>query len=478
MTKKSIARRWALNTLGVVAFILIVINISAFYLVKSYYYSSVDTYIQSEASIISSVLARYYADTATNYSSEIRTMVETFDKKEEMELMAISGKGRVTITSSGFSPLRAYKMPDYEAALKSEDGTGTYTGVLDETGSEKIKAVTVLVQQPNSSYSAMRLVVSLENIDAQISVIVMILLMVSAGIILIIIISGFYFIKSIVIPLRQVSSSAQKLATGDFSVRIEPRTNDEIGELCNVFNYMADELENSETIKNDFISSVSHELRTPLTAIKGWSETITGTEDAQTIRKGMRVITSEAERLSEMVEELLDFSRIQNGRFTLDKANIDVLAELADALLIYTEKAKKDGISIHYNEPEFLAVVYGDKNRLRQVFVNIIDNAIKYSDANGNIMIEAYENEQTITITISDEGCGISETDLPKVKNKFYKANHTRRGSGIGLAVADEIVQMHDGALDIVSKLNEGTTVTITLPTVNKKDKERTTEIE
>ena len=262
----------------------------------------------------------------------------------------------------------------------------------------------------------------------------------------------------------QISVTAKKLAKGDFSERIAIRNNDEIGELSRVFNDMADELENSEAIKNDFISSVSHELRTPLTAIKGWSETLQAGYDEDTYRKGMTVITHETGRLEGMVEELLDFSRIQNGRFTLQMANIDIIAELDDALLIYTDKARKENKTIHYTEPEFLCVVYGDKNRLRQVFINVIDNAIKYSDPGGSVDISVEKGTDTLTITVADTGIGIAAVDIPKVKAKFYKADNTRRGSGIGLAVADEIISMHGGTLDIDSVLGKGTTVTITLP--------------
>lgn len=229
---------------------------------------------------------------------------------------------------------------------------------------------------------------------------------------------------------------------------------------------MAEELAAADAMKNEFISSVSHELRTPLTAIKGWAETLDGmTDDPAAMSKGMKVISSETERLSQMVEELLDFSRIQNGRFTLVKATMDVLAELGDAVLIYAEKARKEDIELVYDEPEMLPFISGDKNRIRQVFINVIDNAIKYSDKGGLVSIQAGETDDGfVEIDVSDTGCGISPADLPKIKTKFYKANHTRRGSGIGLAVADEIISMHGGTLDIISEQGVGTTVIIRLP--------------
>ena len=260
-------------------------------------------------------------------------------------------------------------------------------------------------------------------------------------------------------------SIAHNYASGDFRERIEKTKEDEIGELADAINYMATELENSDKVKNEFISSVSHELRTPLTAIKGWSETaLEMPDDPETVQKAMRVITGETQRLSEMVEELLDFSRIQDGRFTLRKETCDILAELGEAVLIYTERAKSLGLELKYYEPQMLPFVYGDRARLRQVFINIIDNAVKYSNPGGTVSVEAYEQKGDIVVLVSDTGVGISSDDLPKVKTKFYKANHTRRGSGIGLAVANEIVEMHGGSLIINSVLGKGTTVMITLP--------------
>ncbi len=459
--RSSIAGRWMFNTLSVVGILLVIADVCIYYFTRMYYYGSAENYLVSEANATATVLSRLYEDMAVNYSSEVRELIEGFDKKEQMEMMSINRSGEVTLSSSGFSPDESYNMPDYDMAMKADDGVGIFHGY--ENG-ENIIAVTVTIAQPSSNYNALRYVTSMKQVDSQLGTIMLAAVMVSAAVILLVISSGMYFVKSICVPLMQISVTAKKLAKGDFSERIAIRNNDEIGELSRVFNDMADELENSEAIKNDFISSVSHELRTPLTAIKGWSETLQAGYDEDTYRKGMTVITHETGRLEGMVEELLDFSRIQNGRFTLQMANIDIIAELDDALLIYTDKARKENKTIHYTEPEFLCVVYGDKNRLRQVFINVIDNAIKYSDPGGSVDISVEKGTDTLTITVADTGIGIAAVDIPKVKAKFYKADNTRRGSGIGLAVADEIISMHGGTLDIDSVLGKGTTVTITLP--------------
>lgn len=465
MAKKSITKRWIFNNLGVVFLTLTVIEMAFVYAVQTYYYSSAKQYLISKINAVTSVLSIHSQDSAANFSAEMRNMLETFNEKDKIELMAINSKGRVVLTSSGFSPDANTPMPDYEEAMGG--GGGSYIGKL-ESG-EKIMAISVPISGMNSEYSAVRMVTSLTEIDNTIKTCIFAVTAICLAVLLIIITTGVYFAGSIVKPIRQISAIARKFATGDFSVRIKTNSDDEIGDLCTAINHMADELSTAEAMKNEFISSVSHELRTPLTAIKGWAETLMldGGGSPDTMKKGVGVIVNETERLSQMVEELLDFSRMQNGHFTLQSENMDVLAELGDAVLIYSDKARRENIRIIYNEPEMLPIVYGDKNRIRQVFINIIDNAVKYSSPGDTVTVTAEASGSKVQITVADTGCGIKESDLSKVKTKFYKANHARRGSGIGLAVADEIMTMHGGTLDIKSREGEGTTVIITLPAKN-----------
>ncbi|WP_294751313.1 HAMP domain-containing sensor histidine kinase [uncultured Ruminococcus sp.] len=467
MAKKSITRRWIVNNLGVVVLALLVIDMAIIYAIQNYFYNSAKQYLVSKLNAVTSVLSMHSQDSSSNFSAEMRKMLETFNEKDKIELMAINSKGRVVLTSSGFSPDADDPMPDYDEALEKSEGDHVYR----LRGGEKILAVSVPIGSMSNEYSAVRMVTSLTAIDETIKNYALAASVVCIAIILIIIVTGLYFAGSIVKPIQQISGIARKFALGDFSTRIDNDSDDEIGDLCTAINNMADELSATEAMKNEFISSVSHELRTPLTAIKGWAETlmIDGGGSPDTMKKGVGVIVNETERLSQMVEELLDFSRMQNGHFTLQNANMDVLAELGDAVLIYSDKARREEKEIIYSEPEMLPFVYGDKNRIRQVFINVIDNAVKYSSAGDTVTIMAYEKGGNVIISVADTGCGIKKSDLAKVKTKFYKANHTRRGSGIGLAVADEIISMHGGSMDITSEgEGKGTTVIITLPAVKQ----------
>jgi signal transduction histidine kinase len=480
--KSSIATRWFVNSFAVVAVILIAMAFALFFMLRQYYYGAVGQLLLSEANVISGVLTRYYEGFGEVDPNEIRRSIEEFDKKNRMELMAINSVGEVVLTSSGFSPYENYDMPDFREAFENASGTGQYVGKFN--GNEKYMGVTVMLPvDEGSTYSAIRLVTSLEEVDNQINTFTLFVGVLSISTLLLLLFLGLYFIRSIVSPLRQIGNTARRLAGGDFSVRItETKNEDEIGELCKVINDMADELETSESLKNEFISSVSHELRTPLTAIKGWSETVLDLKDDETTEKGMNVIIAEADRLTGMVEELLDFSRIQGGNFTLSMEELDILEELSAAVTFYAERANRVGITLDFDEAKSTEttstpkIVSCDKHRIRQVFLNILDNAIKYSDKGTSVKVEAVDVNGKISISVTDYGCGIPKADLPKVKMKFFKANNTRRGSGIGLAVADEIVTLHSGRLDIQSEAGKGTTVRITLPLLETVDENTESE--
>lgn len=336
-------------------------------------------------------------------------------------------------------------------------------------------AVTRVITNPQGeAVGAIRYVVSLEAADRKIFIAVSAVCLIGILIMFFIFISSTYFLRSIVQPVREISDTAKKIAQGDFNARIDKFYDDEIGDLCDTINYMAGELGTADKMKNDFISSVSHELRTPLTAIKGWAETMQmdGYQDRRTLEKGMGIIIKETERLNGIVEEVLDFSRIQQDRMVLIMDRIDILAELDESIYMQKERAASENKNIIYEEPEMLPPIIGDRNRLRQVFINIIDNALKYSSSGGEVTVNVVQDGMSIVITIADNGCGIPAADLPKVKQKFYKANQTVRGSGIGLAVADEIVRLHGGTLDIDSTENVGTTVTIVIPISTEEKKE------
>ena len=460
--RRGITGRWLVNTFGVILAIVVFLVVVLSLFMKGYYYNGIHQTLNGRVDELSNVIGNYSKE---YFDVGARGYVENFSDKESMEMMIINWEGKIVITSTGFPPDNTVDMPDYKIAInKKSEGYGFWQGIQNE---EHIMAVTkIIYDTAGDSVGAIRYCVSLEPADRQIFVMIMFLILVGMSILFFVLLSGAYFVRSIVRPIQEINDVSKRIAQGDFEARLERRNNDEIGELCDSINYMAQELGVSEKLKNDFISSVSHELRTPLTAIKGWAETMKmgDTPDFRTFEKGMSVIIRESERLTGIVEELLDFSRIQSGRMVINMERIDLLAELDDAIYMLRERALNEGKHLIYDEPEFVPPVQGDKNRIRQVFINVIDNALKYTPESGVIGIEVKSDDDNIQIIISDNGCGIPAEHLPKVRDKFYKANQTQRGSGIGLAVVDEIMNLHNGSLDIESTENVGTTVILTFP--------------
>ena len=277
------------------------------------------------------------------------------------------------------------------------------------------------------------------------------------------------FIRSIVNPILDINRLARKIAGGQLGARLDAEYNDEIGELCETINEMSRELAASNKMKNEFISSVSHELRTPLTAISGWSDTISASlDDPETAKLGLGIIKNETARLSQMVEELLDFSRLESGRMKLQMELFDIRGEVYDAVFTYTELLRKQSLSVHYDEAEEPIRVHGDKNRLKQVFLNILDNAAKYGADGESVDISVSKKGEWCIVVITDHGQGIPAEELPHVKEKFFKGSARGRGAGIGLAVCNEILALHGGEMDITSESGKGTSVTVRLPSVKE----------
>lgn len=468
-----ITTRWLKNTLSVIAVILVIFSIMFILILKDYYFSTVDMKLSSQYSnSVASFFANYTGGTDERFEAGAREYVNNFSQKDVMEVWVIDADGKVVISSSGFD-IVDQDIPDFKQALINDSRSATFSG-RDADG-ESVRAETFLLPTVNGEETgAVRYIISTQNITTQMIEIFFLIFALFLIIIALITLSGLYFVGSIVRPVNEINDIANKIAAGDLNARTPPQEyNDEISELAENINHMAEEISSSDKMKNDFISTVSHEMKTPLTAIKGWGETMLdmGDSDPELTKRGLEVIINESGRLTNVVNDLLDLSRIVNGRLALRTDKIDALAELDETIFVFKDRSMREGIELNYNAPHNPAPMVGDADRLKQVFVNVLDNAFKYSQQGGKVdviaTIESVDGDEKVAdliITIVDNGCGISEEDLPKVKNKFYKSNISVKGSGIGLAVCEEIVSMHGGVLDIASEIDVGTTVTITLP--------------
>ncbi len=462
--KRSITYRWMAYGLSMIAAVLLIVGAVLIVMMRGFYHQRVADVLEERAelyrrsAVLSEASAEEWERTALLY-------VESFADKEQMELQVLSANGVILASSTGFVPTGNDAGGDFALARDAAAGQVIRSG-RNGTG-EHIMALTAVEKDDNGTVvGALRYVVTMRLIDRQIWLLVIVVGAVVLAILFFSALVSVYFIRSIVYPVKEIGRAARRIAKGEYAYRVEKRSNDELGELCDTINYMAGEIERSESLKNEFISSVSHELRTPLTAIRGWTETLraAGADDSALTAKGMDIIAAETDRLSSMVEELLDFSRMQNGRLTLQFETVDIPWVLEETVFLFRDRAEKKGVFLQYAGKGKLPHISGDADRLRQVFINVLDNAIKYSDAGDTVRVDYAPLHKAVQVVVGDTGRGIPENDLPQVKQKFYKADMTRPGSGIGLAVADEIINGHGGTLEIHSKQGCGTSVIITLP--------------
>ncbi len=431
-----------------------------------YCYSNLRVGLREKAKTTTDFFANYISQSYNEYYQSCIRFAQTFEEKNTLELQFISTSGKIVASSYGQWAGEAPKTADVAEAIATRE-MADFQGRNPSTG-ERIMAVSSPMLYVNGEViGVLRYVTSLKNVDRQIAMAVGLAVLVGVLFIAFVLYSSRFFIRSILAPVSEITATAKRIAAGSYGAKIQKHLDDEIGELAETINDMSAKIAQSEKMQAEFISSVSHELRTPLTAITGWGETILSGDhiDPVETRRGMVIILREARRLTSMVEELLEFTRMQDGRFTLNMEDADLRAEFEDTVFMYGSRLQQEGIELEYEESdEEIPEIPCDVSRMRQVFLNILDNAAKHGGEGKKITASIHHESGQVVVRIRDFGPGIPEDELPHVKMKFYKGSSKARGNGIGLAVCEEIVTMHGGSLTLENAPGGGTLVTISLP--------------
>ena len=462
---KGLRKRWLFNTILPVSLVLVALVVVFAGGITNYYYATMQKGLESRAQAMADSFNEYFMDNGyRSYYQKATQTVESFEDKGRIELQFLNSSGRIEVSTSG---LTAGSSPGTEDINHARDNQmWPFQGEDPETG-EKIMAVSHPLISDGRVVGVLRLVTSLREVNFHVMMAVLIVMLIALACMALVIVSNLIFINSVVEPVAVVTEAAKRISAGSYGFQIQKKYSDELGELVENINDMSLKIGQNEKMKSEFISSVSHELRTPLTAINGWGETILEdpTGDPRQLRRGIRIILNESRRLSTMVEELLDFSKMEDGRFTLSIQEMDLQAELEDAIFTYRELFRQEGIELEYEVgEELLPPISGDPERLTQVFCNVLDNAAKHGGAGGRIQVSIFQEDREQVVRVRDFGPGIPEAELPFVKQKFYKGTSKARGSGIGLAVCDEIINLHGGELVLGNAEGGGAEVTIRLP--------------
>ncbi|MFC4102174.1 sensor histidine kinase [Paenibacillus xanthanilyticus] len=455
---------------------LVVVTLGSLFaaLVWNYYYGSATSSLIQRAETEAALHNRNLAVAPMNVVA--RYMLQNMTEGKS-RLQLIDNAGALVVDSDGM-PGEGHVLdtPDVEQALSGD--RGIWRGRDPVTG-ERVAAVSVPLMRDQRVVALFRYTSSLKGIDDIVRN--MILVTIFGALVVVLLFFGMSVLMANLIarPIRNLTKVAEQMAEGDWTKRAKIQNRDEIGRLADTLNTMAAEITRREKLKNDFISSISHELRTPLTSIKGWSETLVSGDptDVEEVRMGLKIIDRETERLSGLVEDLLDFSKLYAKNIVLHPEPLDMLAPVRETVRQFVARSQRESVqlSADYGADGPLLVM-ADANRLKQVLINVLDNALKFTPKGGTVAITVSREAEKAVVRIADSGVGIAADDLPHVTEKFYKGESQRAGSGLGLAICKEIIELHGGALEIASVPGEGTMVTLRLPLMETHAAEDPTE--
>ena len=451
--------------------LVLVVAIAAALGISGYYHNLMRSGLETQLSTTTEFFENYVSDSGDAFYTSMYGLTQDFEAKNSLELEFVNTEGDIITSSFGLAAGTEAGTKDVTEALEKLE-ISLFRGKDPRTG-ERIMSVSGPIYDQNGALAGvLRISTSLRLANRQIMYWVLGLALVALIVIGLIWITGMYFIHSIVTPVVEITETTKRIAGGGYGSQIQRKyvhNDDEIGELTRAINNLSLQISQTEKMQSEFLSSVSHELRTPLTAISGWGETLLTSEnmDPADTRRGIVTMLKETKRLTSLVEELLEFSRIQDGRFKLNVEECDLRGVFEDTIFMYGNRLGQDGIDLDYaDNDEDIPEISCDPERMKQVFLNILDNAAKYGGEGGRIFCDVHVEGDWFKVRIRDFGPGIPEEELPLVKKKFYKGSSKGRGSGIGLAVCEEIVTMHGGELIIANAMDEdgGCEVTIKLP--------------
>jgi signal transduction histidine kinase len=270
-------------------------------------------------------------------------------------------------------------------------------------------------------------------------------------------------------PIREIIATSKQYAAGNFSARINVKTNNEFGELARYMEEMADELSRSNEYRKSFISNISHDFRSPLTSIKGYiGAMLDGTIPPENYDKYLNIVLNETNRLTKLTQGLLELNNFDSFDLQLDKSNFDIKSIITPTINTFEGRCQDKGIYLHAIFHTDNTIVYADRIRIQQVIYNLVDNAIKFTPEGRQITVQVTEKNDKVVVSVKDEGVGIPKDSLKKVFDRFYKTDPSRgkdkTGTGLGLAITKEIIKAHGETITVESEVGEGSEFIFSLP--------------
>lgn len=455
--KKGIKRRVVWSYLLLIIFSVALFETMILFALRLYYIDGMKQALRDQGTMFSTFYEQELID--DRLKLDALNLLNQYNFLVDAQVQLVNEKGLILADTHISNEKNVSKYEDVGIALM---GTTGYLDTVME--GERVLVVTQPLKRGNTVIGAIRFTTSLEKVNDIYFQNILLLFIFGGIVILAAAIMSLFLANTITKPVSAITIAAEELASGKLSTRIPKEKDDEIGKLADTLNYMANKIEKNEQLKNEFIASVSHELRTPLTSIKGWAVTLQSMSEDVFFQEGLQIISNESDRLNGLLNELLDFSSLSSGRLPLVFEYVSLAGLIKQVVQQLEPRGDRQGLKVLAKIDESVGEIAADYNRLKQVLINLIDNALKFTPSGGLITVKLEKDGNDAIITIKDTGVGISAAELKLVKEKFYKGKSQGAGSGLGLAIVDEIIQAHHGLFSLTSMVGSGTTAEIRLP--------------
>ena len=385
----------------------------------------------------------------------------------------LNNRGDAVYTSLAFSKLNIPAI----SVTQALHGTA-WTGTVTATNGQLVRVYSVPRMDSGHVYAVVQVGESLFSLSTTLRSVVIELLIIGIFVLLLSFVGSYWLAVRSFAPVEKMTSIARRIeAVGDLHERVPvPRTQDELQKLALTFNEMIERLEKSFARQRRFVADASHELRTPVAAIRSMTDVTLASSAAVSPHEYKAVlhdVNVESERLGHLISDLLSLARVDENKLPLERevVRLDRLVPDVAATMELLATEKNITLSVEANEP---APVMGDEARLIQVIMNLIDNAVNYTNAGGNITLQVYVKGNSVYLNVSDTGIGIGPEHLEHIFERFYRVDPARSreagGTGLGLSIVDWVVDAHDGTISVVSKPGQGTTFTVQLPLASQAD--------
>jgi signal transduction histidine kinase len=474
MFKKNITFKLTLGFLSIAIVSTLFIGIIALNIFKNNIYEVKKNNMKKHALAISQTIKPYVSNTSNN--EEFVKIIHLLNDIDNAKLWILNGDKSIITASDTNDDIKYINDSTVKELYDSNnskvlEGTETYYDGYNPYYNEDMMTIAVPIKENNNVIGAVILNSSMYDLSNSMNKFFFSLILAVLGESIIVGLLGYYFSRNISKPIKEINAAALELARGQYGIKTNIYQKDEIGELSSSFDLLSlklkhiiSEKEKLEQMRKEFISNVSHEFRTPLTVIKGNLESIVdGMTKPEQVADTCVTLIKETNRLERMVKDLLNLSKLESGKLEIDFNKLDVNMLINDTIRSLKPLIRSKDIELQLSLESSLPTLLSDYDKLKQLIIIFLDNAIKFSENNGILKVTTYKENKNIYIAIKDNGIGIPKDEIQYLGEKFYKIDKARNsnGTGLGLSIAKRLVKVLNGNVSIESELGKGTTITI-----------------